>query len=128
MSALELRTDGGSTWFAPGATVSCEASWRLEEDVESVEKLELRLFWYTEGKGTQDVVVVARRVVERPEPIGHRSFHFRLPAGPYSFSGRLITLRWALELVALPGGAAARVDLLLSPSPVEVSVQGLREL
>jgi hypothetical protein len=124
MSALDLRTEGGGTWFTPGSTVSCEASWRLDHDVDN---LELRLFWYTEGKGTQDVVVVDRRVIERPEVHGNYGFRFRLPAGPYSFSGTLITLRWAVELVALPGEETARVDLLLSPSPVEISIQALRE-
>lgn len=124
MSVLELHTEGGETWFTPGSTVSCDASWHLAGEVD---RLELRLFWYTEGKGTQDVVVVARRAVERPESSGHGSFRFRLPAGPYSFSGTLITLKWALELVALPGEEAARVDLLVAPTPVEISIQGLRE-
>jgi hypothetical protein len=124
MSVLELHTEGGETWFTPGSTVSCDASWHLAGEVD---RLELRLFWYTEGKGTQDVVVVARRAVERPESSGHGSFRFRFPAGPYSFSGTLITLKWALELVALPGEEAARVDLLVAPTPVEISIQGLRE-
>ena len=124
MSVLELQTAEGDTWFTPGSTVSCTASWHLESDTE---RLELRLFWYTEGKGTQDVMVVARRIVENPESSGHRSFEFRLPVGPYSFSGTLITLRWALELVALPGGETARLDLVMSPTPVEISIQALRE-
>jgi hypothetical protein len=124
VSALELHTEQGGTWFTPGSTVACQASWHLDQDID---KLELRLFWYTEGKGTQDVVVVDRRVIERPEVHGNYGFRFRLPAGPYSFSGTLITLRWAVELVALPGEETARVDLLLSPSPVEISIQALRE-
>ncbi len=124
MSALELHTEKGETWFTPGSTVPCEASWHLDQEVD---KLELRLFWYTEGKGTQDVVIVDRRVIERPEAHGNHSFRFRLPAGPYSFSGTLITLKWAVELVSLPGEETARVDLLVSPSPVEISIQALRE-
>jgi hypothetical protein len=124
MSVLELHTAGGDTWFTPGSTVSCDASWHLAGEVD---RLELRLFWYTEGKGTQDVVVVAQRAVERPESSGHGSFRFRLPEGPYSFSGTLITLKWALELSALPGEETARVDLLVAPTPVEISIQGLRE-
>lgn len=124
MSVLDLQTEGGNTWFTPGSTVSCTASWHLDREIE---KLELRLFWYTEGKGTQDVAVVYRGAVEHPESSGHRSFEFRLPSGPYSFSGTLITLRWAIELVALPGEETARLDLLVSPAPVEISIQGLRE-
>lgn len=124
MSVLELQTEGGDTWFVPGSTISCNATWQLDREIA---KLELRLFWFTEGKGTQDIVVVARRAVERPASSGHDDFQFRLPAGPYSFSGKLITLRWALELVALPGDETTRLDLLVSPTPVEISVQELRE-
>ena len=124
MSVLELQTEGGDTWFVPGSTISCTASWHLDREID---RLELRLFWYTEGKGTQDVVVVARRAVEHPAPSGHRSFQLRLPAGPYAFSGTLITLKWALELVASPGEETTRLDVLVAPTPVEVSIRGLRE-
>jgi hypothetical protein len=65
--------------------------------------IEVRLFWYTQGKGTRDVEVVDSLRVDNPEPSGHTRFSFQLPAGPYSFSGRLITLDWAIEAVALPG-------------------------
>ena len=43
-----------------------------------------------------------------------------LPAGPYSFSGRLISLIWALELVAEPGNHVARVEITLGPDGQEV--------
>ena len=122
MSVLELHTHRGETWFVPGSTMSCEASWHLDSEVDS---LELRLFWYTEGKGTQDVVIVARRAVDDPLPTGNRSFQFRLPAGPYSFSGSLITLSWALELVALPEQATERVSIVIAPTPVEVRLESL---
>jgi len=38
-----------------------------------------------------------------------------LPAAPYSFAGKLIALRWALELVVDHGRDVARIDLLVSP-------------
>ncbi len=31
---------------------------------------------------------------------------FAVPEGPYSFDGRLITLRWVVEVAVEPGGAA----------------------
>jgi hypothetical protein len=57
--------------------------------------------------------------------VGDRSFSFRLPDGPYSFSGSLITLTWALELVALPNRTTERLDLVVAPTPVEVRLQSL---
>lgn len=44
----------------------------------------------------------------------------RLPADPYSFSGTLISLVWALEVVAEPGGAAGRIDVVVSPTGNEI--------
>lgn len=117
---LEIRTNGGATWFKPGEKVEGTASWHLESGAEA---LEVRLFWFTSGKGSRDVEVVARKHVARPEPSGSRSFEFKVPRGPYSFSGALITLSWALELVVLPDGAAERFDLVVGPRPVEVSLK-----
>jgi hypothetical protein len=124
MSILRIKTDGSATWFRPGSTVGGDVSWHLDADTDAVE---VRLFWYTQGKGTQDVEVVDLLRVDHPEPSDHRRFGFQLPLGPYSFSGELITLRWALELVALPGDDTERVDLIVAPQPVEISIQGLRE-
>jgi hypothetical protein len=125
MSTLRITTDDGQTWFSPGSMVNGDASWHLDPEARTIE---IRLFWYTEGKGTQDVEVADTQRVEDPGVSGHRRFRLRLPDRPYSFSGTLITLNWALELVALPGNDTARVNLLVGPRPVEVSIRGLREL
>jgi len=124
MSILQIATDGASTWFRPGAAIAGDASWHLDADAEAVE---IRLFWYTRGKGTQDVTLVDSLRIDRPEPSGHRTFDFIAPAGPYSFTGTLITLSWAIELVVLPGEETERLDLVVGPQPIEISIQGLRE-
>ena len=124
MSILRITTDGTQTWFKPGATIAGDTSWHLDGEAEAVE---VRLFWYTRGKGTQDVVVVDFLRVDHPEPSGHRRFGFAIPNGPYSFSGTLITLSWAVELVVFPGEDTARLDLVVGPQPIEVSIRGLRE-
>jgi hypothetical protein len=51
---------------------------------------------------------------------GEQRVSLRAPSGPYSFSGRLISLLWALEAVAEPGGEVARREIVLSPSGEEV--------
>ena len=40
---------------------------------------------------------------------------FRLPAGPYSFEGKLITLAWALEAV-IAGAVLGRLEITVSPT------------
>ncbi len=120
MEQIQIETRDGATAFAPGETVEGTASWQLETPARTVE---LRLFWYTQGKGDQDVGVVA--TVPFPEPAlrDRRGFRIPLPAGPYSFSGKLISLLWALEVVAEPGARAGRIEIVVSPSRREVVLQ-----
>ncbi|MCG6948403.1 MAG: hypothetical protein LJE93_05755 [Acidobacteria bacterium] len=117
---LTLHTSGGGTWFKPGGLLEGRATWHLDEDAEAIE---IRLFWYTAGKGTQDVGIVRSIRVDMPERSGHRDFSFLVPEGPYSFSGKLVTLAWAVELIALPGGETERLDLQIGPQPVEVDLR-----
>lgn len=97
-------------------------SYKPGEAVEGVvvggsPDVEVRLFWYTEGKGTQDLEVVA---TAHPDAKGR--FRLPLPAAPYSFSGKLISLIWAVE--AAGGGVCSRVELLMSPDGGEILLGG----
>ena len=116
---LTIETRDGGTWFKPGETIEGTVSWQLGEDAEAVE---VRLFWYTAGKGSRDVEVIDTRHMAQPGISGSRPFEFTIPRGPYSFSGKLITLAWSIELVCLPTGETERLDLIIGPRPVEVSL------
>jgi hypothetical protein len=124
MSVLRLALEPPRTWCRPGERVAGRASWHPDGTTQA---LEVRLFWHTRGTGIPDVVIVGCLRVERPAVAGERDFAFDLPPAPYSFSGRLITLGWALELVALPSEEAERLDLVVGPRPVEVDITTLRE-
>jgi hypothetical protein len=116
---LTISIDEGGRWFKPGETIRGTAEWFLDDDPD---EFEVRLFWFTSGKGTRDVEIVARAHIDQPGRHGNRAFSFRVPSGPYSFSGSLITLTWAIELVALPDGETERLDLVIGPRPVEVEL------
>jgi hypothetical protein len=117
VSWLRIETRDGVTAFRPGDEVEGTVRWRFDQPPRS---LELRLFWYTQGKGDQDVGVVETLPYADPGSEGHRAFCFRLPAGPYSFSGKLISLLWAIEAVAEPGAQAERCELVVSPTGREI--------
>jgi hypothetical protein len=125
MNTLRIATDNDQTWFEPGSTVAGTVSWATDEEADAVE---LRLFWYTSGKGTEEVELVDRLRMAKPGRHGERNFSFRLPQRPYSFSGRLITLHWGLELVLEPTNELESLEILLGPRPVEVDISRLREL
>ena len=112
-----VETHDGTTSFRPGDTVEGTVRWQFPEPPESIE---LRLFWSTEGKGDQDLAVVETIPFDNPGAQDRRTFRVRLPEGPYSFSGKLITLTWALEAVALPGEKAGNLFLVVSPTGEEI--------
>jgi len=117
MNELRILLQGEQKNFRVGETVEGVAGWRLEKAPRSVE---LRLFWFTRGKGTEDVGVVRKMRFDAPQQEEGRKFSFTLPEEPWSFSGQLISLIWALELVAEPGGHTARVELVVSPTGQEI--------
>ena len=117
MDWIQVDTADCRAAFLPGETVEGVASWHLDTPPQSVE---LRLFWYTEGKGDQDLRIVETIPFGQPGADDRRAFRVTLPAGPCSFSGKLISLSWALEAVAEPGARAGRLPLVISPSGREI--------
>jgi len=114
---IQVETVDGTTSFRPGDAIEGTVRWQLPEPPEAVE---LRLFWSTEGKGDQDLQVVEVVPFASPAAQDRRAFHIRLPEGPYSFSGKLITLGWALEAVAQPGEQAGSLAITVSPTGEEI--------
>ncbi len=112
---LALREDRKE--FRPGAELTGAAYWKLDQPPKLVE---VRLFWFTRGKGTEDVEVIDKFMFDNPQMEEARPFKFHLPGSPYSFSGSLISLTWAVELVAKQPAEARRVEFLLSPTGREI--------
>jgi hypothetical protein len=113
-----LRIDiGGERGYKPGETINGRVSWQVDDPPESAE---IRLFWYTSGKGTQDVENIASVAFQTPQVNDNRTFSLTLPRQPYSFSGKLISILWALELIVEPGSNVERQELVMSPSGAEV--------
>lgn len=117
MKKLDIELDEQKTVFGPGDVVSGTIQWSLDENPR---QLELSLFWYTSGKGTRDVGVIDAMQIDNPGALGSKAFSFTLPRGPCSFSGRLISLIWALELTCTPGGDTARQEITVSSTGREI--------
>ncbi|UCE50589.1 MAG: hypothetical protein JSW47_10580 [Phycisphaerales bacterium] len=89
--------------------------------------MELRLLWYTQGKGDEDAGLAETMTFEPQGLADQRSFRFTLPDGPYSFCGSLISLTWALELSAWPGDVCERKEITVTPTGQEVLLEALPE-
>jgi hypothetical protein len=111
---LRLGTKGGRTSFPPGGIIEGVAAWTLDA---APKRAELRLFWFTEGKGTSDLEVVHVEDFDDLSAQAVKSFRFELPYEPASIEGRLVSVRWAIELVVrAPRERVLRLDLVVSPS------------
>ena len=117
MSNLEIQIEQDRTAFTPGEEIAGSAKWQLDN---SQEYLELTLYWRTEGKGTQDIGIVETLRFDNPESFGEREFKLRLPSGPYSFSGKLISIIWAFELSVSQGKDSLRKEITISPTKEEI--------
>ena len=119
MERISIEPEGGRTAFEPGGELRGRVDWELSE---AVKRIELRLFWYTRGKGTTDVQVVKVQRVDAPPLRGSHDFRFVLPEEPYSFSGKLISLVWAIEAIAEPGERTTRLELVVAPGGREIQL------
>jgi len=95
----------------PFETVSGRVEWRLDEVPKD---LELRLCWFTRGRGTEESETV--EVLPLGDAAsGGREFSFVLPGEPWSVDGPLISVVWALEVVARKLGGLGLEELVVSP-------------
>lgn len=118
---LELRIP--NTAFEPEAILEGSVAWSFADQVDAIE---IRLIWYTEGKGTQDVTVFETyRCATRNG--GEEKFSFVLPAFPLSFSGQLVSLRWAVEAVCKPSNENTRHELVIGPNGREIKLPSTPE-
>jgi hypothetical protein len=114
---LGIEIEDGRHTFSPGDTLAGRVRWTVDSDPKSVE---LRLFWYTAGKGTQNVGVEMTIAFDNAQRNERRDFRMTLPAAPFSCSGKLVSIVWALELIVEPSGLTERVDLTIAPGGTEV--------
>ncbi|WP_035609023.1 hypothetical protein [Haloferula sp. BvORR071] len=99
------------TEFRPGETIKGQVSWQLDKPPQD---LELRLFWHTRGRGTEEAETVGSRGLGTALQ-GSSEFSFTLPASPWSVDGQLVSICWALELVDKKAGGLALAEFTMAP-------------
>lgn len=115
--SLVIQIHDNQTAFSPRDRITGEVSWQLDTQPRNVE---LRLVWGTGGRGNLDFCIVETMSFSNPQPTETRPFSFTLPEGPYSFTGKFITLTWALELAIEPGRQLVGQEITVAPGGREV--------
>ncbi len=120
MSGLRIVLTQTLPAFQPGEAVEGEVQWDLPEYTG---ELELTLRWTTEAKGeAEEPEGVGSQVVEVQASPGSRPFRFALPAGPWSFEGRLVSVKWSLLLEG--AGEEASTEIVVSPTGRPIRPKG----
>src|SRR6267143_1637815 len=117
--SIRIQIAGERAAFRPGQTIEGTFSWSLPV---APTHIALELFWTTRGKGKVDSEVVESVPIHRPAASGEQSFNLKVPNGPYSFSGKLVSLLWGLRLVILPSQEQTQVNLTISPTGQEINL------
>lgn len=115
---FKITLDDPQAAYLPGQQIGGRVNWT---DVQAdSDRIEVRLIWHTAGKGDQDVEIVDSVETVQPKTNGELRFNFVAPQRPYSFSGRLITLTWAIEALVFPSREAEQAELMISSDGREV--------
>jgi len=117
MQAMTIQLDREDGCYVPGEPITGWVAWDVAEDPERVT---VRLYWQTAGKGDEDLGIIAEQVFQPAGLRAEHPFEFEGVDGPYSFSGSLITLAWKVEAVVERGDAHFDTPLTLSPTGKEV--------
>lgn len=102
----------------PNEAIEFVVDWNLT-NVDDL-SLEIHLFWHTEGRGNEDLEIYESIPFVVQSAIGKKSFRMIAPCQPYSFSGKLISLIWKLEVVS-PSTKLSCCEVL-QISPTESSI------
>lgn len=113
-ASATIALENPSGQFRPFDEVRGTVNWQFDTPPKS---FEIRLFWFTRGSGGTDAGVVEVKSLDL-NTFGKQAFSFTLPGSPYSFSGNLITLQWALELIAKPSRQLVLKEITCAPTGV----------
>lgn len=106
--------------FSPGEKIDGTVHW---SDRNAPAHLEIRLIWFTEGKGTKDFELINIQRVECAErPHGDQVFQFTAPHRPFSCSASMLTITWAIELIEFPSHDSVFEAIFIAPHGNEIQL------
>lgn len=111
MSEMTISIENKKTGYLPGEELRGSIEWDLPQEAK---KVELILFWYTAGEGNRETEIVHEQDFDVTRQKDRHDFKIRLPEAPYSFSGKLFSISWCLELSSDTDKKAVREEIVIS--------------
>ncbi len=121
MGQLEITLRKNAAIFTPRQLVEGTLRWQLDSNPH---RIDVSLVWHASARGIRDPGIVETLAIDNPGVVGSKDFVFRLPEGPYSFSGKLVSLTWAVEATCFPGKDSTRQEIVVSPTGHPVVLHG----
>lgn len=122
---LHIKLDQLQASFAPGDLIS--GTIHATELPSDTHKLAIRLLWFTTGKGTRDVNTCCELAQAFVPTSSALPFEFIAPHRPLSFSGQLISLQWAVEVVAFPSKQSSLAEIAITHSDSEIILLDVKD-
>src|SRR5690348_448767 len=107
MADIHIELSNGRLEYGQNEMLEGKVRWNVDQAKSAI----LRFFWRTEGKGIQDLGLQEELSFDTPRTMDERSFRFKVPAGPWSYDGKLVSIRWTLEFQVEPGGHVESLDV-----------------
>ena len=120
--SIQLKNDKIS--YCPGEKISGEVEWNFTQEVKDIT---INVFWYTEGIGEQDSEIAVNEIIKLPLKSDRQSFEIELPMGPYSYSGQITSLKWAIEATSLKDKVKAVKEFSMTPGNKEIILPKIKE-
>ncbi|MGC4030703.1 MAG: hypothetical protein QM754_02990 [Tepidisphaeraceae bacterium] len=115
--------DADQRQYRQDDAVRATAAWELDRVPK---RIEVRLYYTTQGKGTTDTVVVASEKNESPQAGGRWDVSLTIPAdAPSTYDGRLLSIRWGVEAVTDKSKEFADATFTVSPTGQTLRPQSL---
>ena len=111
-----------NTDFIPGESIAGTVQWNRTNQGDC-DRIEIRLIWYTHGKGDRDYGIADSKAVSEVQQTDSISFEFVAPHRPYSFSGKIVSLQWAIEAITFPDLGAEQLQLTITPDRQKIVLQ-----
>jgi hypothetical protein len=124
MDKISIELKDGKTSYQPGEKIRGELEWELAQEVPDIT---INIFWYTEGIGDQDSEVATTEVIKAPLQNDRQSFEIELPMAPYSYSGQISALKWAIEATAMKGKIKDVKEFSMTPGNREIILPEVKE-
>ena len=116
---LRLSLDKPDKSYAPGELISGTIRWDKQVAPKWVE---IRLYWYTSGYGTQDIGISTTERFTNLRERDERSLLFTAPSHPISCRGQLVSITWAIEALCENERNLPSIDIVIGPFGREIEL------